>query len=199
MTIWNANVDANQPRHKNELLADLASWEKAHLRPSNQPAKAQWSDNQWKNKHEGQFDTLIAAAKTRTATTKKKEEDPSKEAAHKEVYRGTPPAEGMGTGSHDYPEHLRDINSMTETQSTTLPVEAVSGPLSVGTNGSGVPMTTMGPNIGFHIVAAQTDERSWGQDPNRIGADFSSHNGKRKYNEIVGASITEAVKNGVHK
>lgn len=198
MTIWNANVDANQPRRKNELLTDLASWERAHLRPSNQPAKAQWSDNQWKNKHEDQFDTLIAEAKARAATAKKKA-DPSKEAAHKEVYRGTSFVEGTGTASRDYSEQLRDVNSMTETQSTTLPVEAVSGLSSVGTNGSGVPMTTMGPNVGFHIVTAQTDGRSWGQDSNRIGADFSTHNGKRKYNEIVGASITEAVKNGVHK
>lgn len=196
MTIWNANVDANQPRRKNELLADLASWERAHLRPSNQPAKAQWSDDQWKSKHEDQFDTLIADVKARAAAAKKmKEDDTAKEAAQKRTNGST---YLVGAGSHDSSEQLKDVNSTPEVQST-LPVQAVPKP---SVSDHAVSMAMIEPYLGFDMVAPHKDEQSWDQDSTRITADsrdFSSHNGKRKYNEIDGAPIKEALQNEFHK
>lgn len=192
MTIWNANVDANQPRRKNELLADLTSWERAHLRPSNQPAKAQWSDDQWRNKHEDQFGTLIAEVKARAAAAKKmKEVDAAKEAVQK---GGTSLVESAGAGSHDSSGKLKDVNN-----SASL-VQIVPKPSVDVLSDHAVSMTTVKSNLGFDVVAPHMGEQSWGQDPSRISADsrdFSSHNGKRKYNEIDGALITEAVQNEV--
>lgn len=191
MTIWNANVDANQPRCKNELLADLACWERAHLKPSNQPAKAQWSDDQWKNRHGDQFETLIAEAQAKAKTAnKKKEEDTAKEAPPKGVNQGSFLVGGAG----GYSEQLKEVNSMPEAQSTT-PIPAAPGSLAGVLNS---PMTAIGPILGFDIVAPHTSEQSLGQD--RTGRDprpSSSQNGKRKYDEIVGASIAEAVRNGL--
>lgn len=202
MTIWNANVDANQPRRKNELLADLASWERAHLRPSNQPAKAQWSDDQWKIKHEDQFDTLIADAKARAATAKRmKEDNATKEAAQRGTDGSTSLVGGAGAGFYDSSEKLKDVNNTAEVQST-LPVQAVPKPSVEVLSDHAVSMTMIEPYLGFDMVAPHMDERSWGQDPSRITADsrdFSSHNGKRKYNEIDGAPITEALQSGFHK
>lgn len=199
MTIWNANADANQPRCKNELLADLASWERAHLKPSNQPVKAQWSDDQWKNRHEDQFETLIAEAKAKAeakaeAAKKKEEENTTKETPQQGVNRGFSLVGGAGGHS----EQLKGLSSMTEAQLIT-PIPTAPGPLVGVSNG---PMTTMGPSLGFDIVVPHTSEQSLGQDPSRIGGDprdFSSQNGKRKYNEIVGSSMAEAVRNGVYR
>lgn len=201
MTIWNANVDANQPRRKNELLADLASWEKAHLRPSNQPAKAQWSDDQWKNKHEDQFGILIAEAKTRAAAARKKtEENAAKEVVQKGVANSF--AEGVGAGACGSSEQSKDVNSMTEARSTKLLVPTAPG-LSVDRlSNSGVSMTTVESKLGFDMVASQMDGQWRGQDRSRINGDppdLPSNSGKRKHNEIDGASLTGVVKNGIHK
>ncbi|RPB14549.1 hypothetical protein P167DRAFT_572278, partial [Morchella conica CCBAS932] len=65
VTIWNANIDAKRPRSKTELLADLAAWERANARPSNQIVKARWSDERWGEEHRSQYRRLVEEARMR--------------------------------------------------------------------------------------------------------------------------------------
>ncbi|KAF8527725.1 hypothetical protein BDD12DRAFT_919553 [Trichophaea hybrida] len=48
MNLWNANVDSLHPQSKRQLLNALDTWEKAHVKPSNNKTKtADWSDEAW--------------------------------------------------------------------------------------------------------------------------------------------------------
>ncbi|KAH0613317.1 uncharacterized protein H6S33_009697 [Morchella sextelata] len=65
VTIWNANIDAKRPRSKGELLADLAAWERANARPSNQIVKGRWSDERWGEEHRPHYRRLVEEARMR--------------------------------------------------------------------------------------------------------------------------------------
>lgn len=188
MTIWNANVDAKRPRTKKELLADLIAWEKAHLQPSNQPAKARWSDDQWKDTHEDQFNSLIKEARARAeAAKKKKAEDTAKEGAQK----------GLGEGVSEVQK--LDENSTKEAQSATPParvVAPISGPLMGEQNGNSVTMTTAGPNLDFGMVGPNINIQSRDGDLGHMNIDsqdFSNYSGKRKHSQIDDTPATGTV------
>lgn len=203
MTIWNANVDAERPRSKRELLAELTSWERAHLQPSNQPVKARWSDDQWKSAHGDQFETLIKEAKARAeAAKKKKAEDAAKGGTQGEEQKGVDEAaskaekaNGMDTYSSSSPERLKDGNIVEGVDSAAPPAEAVApilGPSVDRVSGNEVLITTAESNFGFDMA----NPYMGAENPNNMDLDpqsFLSHKGKRKYNEIDGAPVTGAV------
>lgn len=169
--MWNANVDAKRPKTKAELLVELAAWERAHVRPSNQPVKAQWSDEKWQSDHDGQFKDLVAKAR---AGAKKKKEETAGESMKERVSK----------------EEEVDSGGGEEAQSVPLFAQ-------VATPISGSPMGPKGngPALGFGPVGPHMAEQS--QDPNHMNVDqhdFSSHHGKRKFNEIDGnTQVREAV------
>ena len=76
VNIWNANVDAKYPKTKKELLAALATWERAYNKPANNKTKsADWSDGEWGNKHQDDFKNLIEQARRNVKRRKVEPED----------------------------------------------------------------------------------------------------------------------------
>lgn len=66
VNLWNAEVDATNPRTKSQLLKEMAEWEKGRLK-AKPPPKVD-DAQEWLENNKGQFDQLVSSAK---ATSKK--------------------------------------------------------------------------------------------------------------------------------
>ena len=75
-------MDSNRPRSKRELLRDLRTWELAHVKPANNKTKApEWDDQNWAQRHQGEFSDLVAKARESVNNKRRKvEEDEAKKA-----------------------------------------------------------------------------------------------------------------------
>ncbi|KAL7266285.1 E3 ubiquitin-protein ligase rad18 [Rhizina undulata] len=105
MNIWNANVDSNKPRTKAELLLELNTWERAHIKPPNKPTKAPgWSDDQWAIRHNDDFSLLIEQAKKRREPQQRMEESATSE---NKQDKANNPSSGTSSTPNAQSEQLR--------------------------------------------------------------------------------------------
>lgn len=105
LSLWNANLDSNRLRSKQELLAALRTWERAENRPTNNRTKASdWSDERWGVEYRDSFISLAEQAK---ATLKKRKIA----AAEGSVEETKEPKGDQGGGLHSKSPHVHDTTA----------------------------------------------------------------------------------------
>ncbi|KAI5804983.1 hypothetical protein EDC01DRAFT_610190 [Geopyxis carbonaria] len=146
--IWNANVDSNRQRSKQELLKNLEIWERAHIKPANNKTKGpEWSDVRWAHKNQDNFSSLVQKAK-QNAKRRKVEQESKTE----------PPIEKDSTPSPQLLDSSHTSQASTQVPPKSPYFATVLSPSSLPQSKSDVIREGLPPPSSFHSDVFEHDE-----------------------------------------